>query len=190
MDTENRGLSKGLLGSWTSTEASFIRFRVTDADGNQIELRLTQGGRLMPVSDGGRTMIGGVELKTVRDDAGGEVARLLFLQEEGLNRYGGIIVLNRRLPSKPVLFLSNDEHVVEIELGQKYLDVSGMLKRIIGGEEYWRLGGELCSGDAVLGVVYRKEDGRVDSAWTQSADAEFKIKEAKDVLGLLVVRKC
>jgi len=125
----------------------------------------------------------------VWDDAGGEVARLLFLQEEGLDRYGGIIVLNRRLPLRPVLLLSNEEHVIEIELGQKYLDVSGMLKRIIGSEEYSRLSGEMSSGDAVLGVAYLKQDGGVDSAWTRSADAEFKIKEAEDVLGLIIVRK-
>ncbi|MEM3449785.1 MAG: hypothetical protein QXP38_13120, partial [Nitrososphaerota archaeon] len=141
------------------------------------------------ISGEGRTMIGGVELKTVKDDAEGEVARLLFLQQEGTDRYGGIIVLSRRLPSGPVWFLSNDEHVIEIKLGQKSLDVSGKLKRIIGVEEYLRLGEELGSGDAVLGVVYRKESGEIDSAWTQSADAEFKIKEAEDVLGLLVVSK-
>ncbi|MBO3798931.1 MAG: hypothetical protein JTT13_08700, partial [Candidatus Brockarchaeota archaeon] len=190
VDTENSRVVEGLVGRLDEYGGfAFIRFMVTDADGNQIELRLTQGGKLMLISDGGRTMIGGVELKTVWDGAGGEVARLLFLQQEGTDRYGGIIVLSRRLPSGPVWFLSNDEHVIEIKLGQKYLDVSGTLKRIIGGEEYLRLCEELGSGDAVLGVVYRKETGVIDSAWTQSADAEFKIKEAEDVLGLLIVRK-
>ena len=190
MDTEKSRVVEGLVGELDEYGGfAFIRFMVTDADGKQVELRLTQGGRLMLISGEGRTMIGGVELKTVWDDAGGEVARLLFLQEEGLDRYGGIIVLNRRLPLRPVLFLGNEEHIIEIELGQKYLDVSGMLKRIIGGEEYSRLSGEMSSGDAVLGVAYLKQDGGVDSAWTRSADAEFKIKEAEDVLGLIIVRK-
>ncbi|MEM2945456.1 MAG: hypothetical protein QXI87_03815 [Thermoproteota archaeon] len=190
MDTENRRVIEGLVGRLDEYGGfPFIRFMVTDADGNRIELRLTQGGKLMLISDGGRTMIGGVELKTVKNDAGGEVARLLFLQQEGTDRYGGIIVLSRRLPSGPVWFLSNDEHIIEIKLDQKSLDVSGKLKRIIGVEEYLRLCEELGSGDAVLGVVYRKETGVIDSAWTQSADAEFKIKEAEDVLGLLIVRK-
>ncbi|MGB9717385.1 MAG: hypothetical protein ACPL4E_02945 [Thermoproteota archaeon] len=190
VDTEKSRVVEGLVGELDEYGGfAFIRFMVTDADGKQVELRLTQRGRLMLISGEGRTMIGGVELKTVWDDSGGEVARLLFLQEEGLDRYGGIIVLSRRIPSRPVLLLSNEEHVIEIEPDQKYLDVSGMLKRIIGGEEYLRLSREMGSGDAVLGVAYLKQDGEIDSAWTQSADAEFKIKEAEDVLSLIIVRK-
>ncbi|MEM2570609.1 MAG: hypothetical protein QXP96_02660, partial [Thermoproteota archaeon] len=189
VDTRTGRIIEGLAGRLDEYAGSaLIRFMVTNADGEQLELRVTEGGRLMLVSGGGRTMIGEVELKTVRDGAGGEVARLLFLREEGSDRYGGIITLNRRIPQEPIVFLSNDEHVIEIRSGQKYLDVSGMMKRIIG-EEYRRLGEELSNRDAVLGIVYRRVDGGVDSAWTQSADAEFKIKEAEEVLGILIVRK-
>lgn len=190
VDTGTGRVIEGLVGRLDEyADSALIRFLVEDADGERLELRVTEGGRLMLVSGGGRTMISEVELKTVRDSSGSEVARLLFLKEEGLDRYGGIITLSRRTPWGPVLFLSNDEHVIEIRSGQKYLDVSGMLKRIIGGEEYLRLGEELSNRDAVLGVVYRRVDGRIDSAWTQSADAEFKIKEAEDILGILIVRK-
>jgi hypothetical protein len=45
---------------------------------------------------------------------------------------------------------------------------------MIGLEEIWRMG------MGVLGAVYRKENGEVDSSWTQRGEGEFKIRMVEE----------
>ncbi|MGB9717724.1 MAG: hypothetical protein ACPL4E_04715 [Thermoproteota archaeon] len=84
--------------------------------------------------------------------------------------------------------MSNDEYIIGIKQDQKWLSIDEILKVIVGGAEYSKLNGELSNGKVVLGVVYLKDNGEINSAWSQRIDANFNIEGAKGILGIFIIK--